>query len=849
MNFLRSKRGKVAAVLVLVLALFLIRPGADRLRNRIARSISLALGRPVDVASVSLHLLPQPGFDLQGFVVHEDPSFGAEPMLRAGDVTATLRLSSLLRGRLEIARLILTEPSLNLEQDSAGHWNLENLLERADRTPVAPTSKSKTETRPGFPYIEADQGRINFKLGQEKKPYALTDADFSIWQDSENAWGMRLRAQPVRTDFDLSDTGTVRVSGSWQRAPTLRQTPVQFSLQWERAQLGQVTKLAYGRDLGWRGTIAVSVTLTGTPADLAITTSDSVDDFRRYDLPERDALRLAAQCSAHYSSVEHTVPSLSCQTSVGGGFLRLDGSIAGVPGSRTYDLALLAQDVPMQALVALAKHAKKDIPEDLIATGTLDAAFKFRRRNQAHQSLVAWTGGGQTRGFAIGSALAKTELTLDQIPFSVSLGTALGQDASGQQSGQWPAMTQFATVPHVEIGPFNLALGRPAPAVVRAWLSGTDYGLQIVGDTQIRRLLQVARAVGLPALQPAADGMAKVDLQIAGPWSAFTAAKAVGSAQLQSVHAEIRGLNEPLEIASANLVLAPDEVGVKNVTASVAGSTWRGSLELPRQCSGTVACPIRFDLHADTIATDDLSELLNPHPRNRPWYRFLSAAPELRSPYLLTLRASGRISANRVTVHKLVASRVSANVDLENGAVQFSGLRGEVLGGKHVGDWKADFTGKAPEYSGSGFLQRIALGQLAQTMQDGWITGTGTATYQASASGLTAAELISSAKATLQVEAFAGTLPHIVLAGGAAPLSMRSFTGRFLLRDRKFEIQEGKLDTADGIYQVSGTASLMRTLDLNLMRAGARGFSIIGPLTGPRVAEASTPQTRAALKP
>ena len=194
----------------------------------------------MDVAAVKLRLLPQPGFDLQNFVVHEDPAFGAEPLLRSSEVTASLRITSLLRGRIEIARLSLTEPSLNLVRNAAGHWNLENLIERAAKVPVAPTSKAKTERRPGFPYIEADRGRINFKFGPEKKPYALTDADFALWQDSENAWGMRLKAQPVRTDFNLSDTGTLTVDGSWQRAATLRDTPLQFTLQWDRGQLGQV---------------------------------------------------------------------------------------------------------------------------------------------------------------------------------------------------------------------------------------------------------------------------------------------------------------------------------------------------------------------------------------------------------------------------------------------------------------------------------------------------------------------------------------------------------------------------------------------------------------------------------
>src|SRR5258708_37678878 len=116
---------------------------------RIVASISLLLGRQVDVGSVTLRLLPRPGFELESFVVYDDPAFGAEPVLRSSDVVALVRVSSLLRGRLEIARLSLTEPSLNLVRNSDGRWNLENLLERAAKTPVAPTTKARNEVRPG----------------------------------------------------------------------------------------------------------------------------------------------------------------------------------------------------------------------------------------------------------------------------------------------------------------------------------------------------------------------------------------------------------------------------------------------------------------------------------------------------------------------------------------------------------------------------------------------------------------------------------------------------------------------------------------------------------------------------
>ncbi len=258
MKFWRSRRGAIIVLVVLLLVLFLVRPGVNRLRARIVQSISLALGRPVEVSWVKLRIFPRPGFDLENFVVHDDPGFSAEPMLQARNVTAFLRITSLLRGRIDIARLSLTEPSINLVRNAQGRWNLEDLLERASHTAIAPTGKARSEKRPGFPYIESDSGRINLKIGSEKTPYALTDADFAFWQDSENSWGMRLKATPVRTDFNLTDTGNLRVEGSWQRAASLRDTPVHFALRWQQGQLGQASKLIYGADKGWRGAIKVS---------------------------------------------------------------------------------------------------------------------------------------------------------------------------------------------------------------------------------------------------------------------------------------------------------------------------------------------------------------------------------------------------------------------------------------------------------------------------------------------------------------------------------------------------------------------------------------------------------------
>jgi AsmA protein len=310
------------------------------LKQRIAGSIAMALQRQVEIGNVHIRLLPQPGFDLENFVVHDDPAFSAEPVLRAQEVTAFLRLSSLLRGHLEISRLSLTEPSLNLTRNGEGRWNIENLLERTAKTAVAPTSKARSESRPAFPYIEADRGRINFKSGPEKKPFALADADYAFWQDSENAWGMRLRARPIRSDLNLSDTGQFRVNGTWQRAETLRGTPLEFNLSWQDAQLGQLTKLLSGQDKGWRGGVRVSAALTGTPADLAVDGDASLEDFRRYDIAGEALSPVRTHCAAHYSTVDRGFHQILCQTPMGDGFITVRGEVVNLPGPRNYDLGL-----------------------------------------------------------------------------------------------------------------------------------------------------------------------------------------------------------------------------------------------------------------------------------------------------------------------------------------------------------------------------------------------------------------------------------------------------------------------------------------------------------------------------
>ncbi len=836
--FLSRRRVAVAAVLI-VLLLFFLRPGGSRLKSRIVLSISAGVGRPVDLGAVHLRLLPRPGFDLENLVVYDDPAFGAEPMLRANEVTADLRLTSLMRGRLEIARLDLTDPSLNLVHGSNGRWNVEALLERTAHTPLAPTAKAKSEPRPGFPYIAATGARINFKNGPEKKPYALTNADFSLWQDSENAWGVRLKAQPFRTDLNLNDTGTLQVTGTWQRAAALRDTPLEFSMEWNRAQLGQLTKFVTGSDQGWRGNVLLDMTLSGTPAKLQVASNAAIQDFRRYDIASGSPLRLAAHCDGIYSSIDQTFHETLCSAPVGSGLISLKGDV-GLLGSGNYGLVLTAESLPVAAAVALVQRAKKNLPDDLTASGTVSGNFAMERADGGGQARLE--GRGEVSELRLSSAVNKAEIGPETIPFALISGDSPSL-AAKRTTVKAASVIRIPNGAHMEFGAPNA--GHAVSPAVRGWVNRDGYSFSINGETEIGRALRVARMFGVPAVQAATEGSAQIDLQVSGVWggpgngtaSGFPGAQVTGTAALRNVRVGVRGAGAPVEIASADLRFSPDELRVEKLNAKAAETSWTGSLAMPRGCGTPGRCEVHFDLSAKEIHLTDVNDWVNPRPKDRPWYHVLQPNAQAGIPFLASVRAAGRLTAELVVTPNFEAAHASANVSLDGAQVKVSEINAEVLGGTYHGEWQGDFSAKPAVCIGSGSLTGISLERLADSMKDPWIAGTATASYEGK--GACPADFWTVADGTLQFDVTDASLRHVSLAEDAGPLRVARFSGKARLQAGEIEIKDARIDSASGKFLVNGTASLKRMLDLKLTRistaAAAPAYAIKGPLSGPQV--------------
>jgi len=912
LKFLSSGRG-VAAFAALVLILFLFRPGVYRLRTRISTSIGNALGRRVTIDDVHLRLLPRPGFDLEGLVIYDDAEFSAEPMIRADEVSAAIRFRSLFRGRLEIATLSANEPSINLVRNDRGRWNLASLLQRNAQIPAAPTEQV-TSARPVFPYLEASNARVNFKLGQTKKSYALMDADVALWQASENSWAARIKAEPVRTDFNLTDTGLVQINASWQRASNLRQTPLEITVHWQNGQLGQITQLLTGRDRGWRGGVDVSAKLSGTPEELRVESQVAVNDFRRYDIVDTEYLRLATACSGRYNAVESFIDDLLCESPVNGGMLRLHGGADLGHLPQAYNFALEAEKVPLTSVVRLLRHAKRQIPGDLTASGLLNA--EFRARSQAKSGLESaingmldfpplWSGTGSATNVTLSSNAGKDEITLGTIPLTLISRSRVAGRTTTREPAQ-PKNLEPAE-PYLQIGPFAVAINKSAPLNAGGRISGAGYLFSLRGDAELKDLFRLEHVLGLTVAHPAAEGSARLDVSISGPWQRFAPPSTLGTAQLRNVRAEMYGLNTPIEIGSATISLSSDLVSLQKISARTGGTHWSGGVTALRHCVPPVvpgeapgavpgevrkptamaapgvlpACSFQFDLTADQLSSGDIAEWFTRHPAKRPWYRILtsdidsssgsnsssssdsSSNNRLDFSPLLALQAHGTLHVDRFKLKKLVTSKIVTEVDVDRGKITLSGLHAQLLQGTHVGNWVLDVLpreassrepssdeaeksdGVSPaiprlHFHGSGALQNISLEQLDALMDDAWTTGTwitGTAdgNFDLNGSANNFRELPARSDGKLHFVMRDGSLPHIEIPGAPAPLPVHRFNGDLNLRKGVWKLSDGRMESHDGFYQVSGTASAGGIFDFILRRGDEQSWALTGTLANPQV--------------
>jgi len=819
---LRSKRTRIYLAIAIVIALgFLVPPSINlnRFRAKLSESLSRSLGRQVSVQDVRLRLLPLPGFTFRQLRISDD-EFSAEPILQTGDENgvATLRISSLWRGRLEIASVSLTQASLNLVRDASGHWNMERLVNRAAQVPSAPTAKKKPEWRPRFPYIEITESRINFKFGPEKKPFALSDAQFAIWLAAENRWNVRLKAIPLRTDESVTDTGTIRISGSFDRASEFAKTPFHFQFTWEQPEVNAIAQIVRGHDPGWRGAVDLNAELKGTPADFTARLNVDIEEFRRYDIARSTPFNLHVNCEQRFrSSVLETSAKdqldFNCKAPLGSGVLNAQGELHPLGKAPEYSVRLVASEVPLASLVRMALHAKSTLPSDLNADGILDGSWTIEG---SAGSPAIWNG---------------TLTAANAVLRSHGLDHALIFPRTVVVNFE-PAQNTSLRVRHTEVTiPYSRALLQPVAldlggdATVSAAIDANGYSVELNGDVNWQRLIQVAQSVGLRPPSVDLRGSGEIDARYSGEWRHFASPTVSAQAQIRTATVALRGFSEPMHVKGGTFTFDGDSFAANGLQASFPHAKVElvASVSGSRKCERYLACNLNFILQADQLREASLREVLSV-PSSGMSLPFFSSGREFEAKWLLEIPSSGTISVQHLSLAKLHAGSASAQLEVAHGKLLVRRWTADVFGGKSSGEWAFDFSGKAPAITAEGSLRHVHADELEDERSEGRPSGYVDVNYRLSMSGDNADALTSSLAGSGNFSWHNGSIQTSAAdQPDSSVLSFAVWSGQFALGKQRVTFESTKMVSPSGMREVSGEIALTRELNLKLVKSQGAG--------------------------
>jgi hypothetical protein len=521
-----------------------------------------------------------------------------------------------------------------------------------------------------------------------------------------------------------------------------------------------------------------------------------------------------------------------CQFPLEGGLVSVKGTMRGLRHPR-YDLAITAESLGANALLNLARRAKRDLPEDLTARGIISASFHARRMTEAPSQ---WIGNLVVNGLVVHSAVLGKDLTV------IKAVAMANTEEVREPRHRGHSATIEAPVRALVVRSFDLPLGADTPATVEGQLDDERFDLHVKGEATLERLQQFARAIGVGVPKILLTGPAAIDLVIGGKWTAFESPEVTGTAQLKNARAEVPGLSVPVTISSAYVDLHHNRLTLRNASATVGKVTLSGSANFPRSCEDESLCKSSFDLSTDELNPNQWNAVLNPHLKKRPWYRLLGTGEEEHN-LIANLHSTGRLTSRRLTLGTAAGIGFETGFSISDGVLRLNNTRADLLGGTVSGDWKIDFNGSEPKYESTGIVAKVQLERLGTLLNAPLGTGVLGLKYKLKMAGWDTATLAKSAVADTEFTWSGGTLR--ISPDGKTPWRVLTGEGNAGLDKVGWTISGSKWNTPTGIYRLSGTTSRDLALALEFTQANGAVWKVAGTLLKPQPGTPAPPPTQA----
>jgi AsmA family/AsmA-like C-terminal region len=824
-NYVKIVAGVVALLIAAQVGVFLV-ARSHRMHGYLIAQLERAFGRPVEVSHFSAQILPVPEVDADEITIGEDPAFGHEYFLRAEHMTASLRWIGLLRGHFEFGTMSLTRPSLILVRNAQGRWNLEDWLPPVNARPgnagIPYGPQQLAETTNHLQKIEFDEGRVNFKYGEEKRPFAFTGVSGSVEQVSQGRWQLRMEAQPWRSGVTLQSTGILQVRGD-VAGTSARLQPAQLQLHWGKVSIADLFRLATGNDPGVRGEFA----LDGNASVGKGNSSDSAAGPWQFDLHAR-AIQIHRWDLTERTDNPRVNLNLKGSWNLVAGTGRAEEMTIELPGSRLQGSAELQIAEPLtwgarieragvQASDVLAWYrafqpavAEEVAMDDYFAGETTLHGWPL----QWEETRIASAGGslklpgfpspiriGEVRGGMRGEKF-------NVEPVRLTLGPPAKEAASASKT------EKPATKAKTAMGTANVADLR----LVQDF--GTGHGdLRIEGRLEeVQNVFKATGALGHTlnhGWELSGGAGAAMDLS----WErGFQAREWNGTVDLKKAQLQVAGLNQPLNLDEVSVEWKDGQRAATIARAGAFGATWWGGIQEAAAKNALGGSDWGFHLHADRLDATELDRWFGPRARPNWLQRLLTSLLEKNntgakpSELLRRISAEGQLTADRVTIEKVRLEKVKANLAFHDLHLEVSGAEAQWAGGVVQGGMKAVFS-TSPSYTVAVAFDGVNLALLpwAERWIERW-AGTAKGMLQLTTKGVGREELLSGLQGNGELKLkgveFRGWDVSASLEAGAPRLGQsrwKSGAGEFEVKDRALRFDGIRLEGLKGQMDFAGT--------------------------------------------
>jgi uncharacterized protein involved in outer membrane biogenesis len=862
-----SNRLRLRRLALVLAALFAARGGAALLlltrgvHGALRARLERAFGRPVQVGRFDVSVWSGPRLVAHYVTVADDPRFGYEFLLRADQLSAAPDWRALLRGRLVFSSFSFDRPSLNLVRAADGRWNLvawaaalQNFAAASGAQSAFPVSAAGRVNG-----IVVSNGRINFKRGAEKLPFALVGVSGRLSPSPDGRWSIAFDALPLRAGVTLQDAGTLRFSGllspAADSAPVVGAAtaapPAEFSLEWRSVSLSDALRLFFGVDFGVRGSLQASLTGQGprpahaTDATPSLLSGNSAGATRAAADLSAPAWRFSAKmrvADVHRWDLplQPDPPALNVSLDAAASSDRRDWEV------REILLEARRSNVRGSASLRLGDDARASLR---VVSGSihLDDLLGWYRAFHPGVRPGTWVDG-----------YLGADVELRGWPVSIVHATLATTGARLIVAGETSSLEIRRAV--VEAGPTGVRLGETKFAVGNAdsgvtftarayWMPGIPFEAGLAGSTaHLAELSTAIAALGIsPTAHPLrAEGSATVQLKwkgVARPWRVSTS----GSLALQDVALSGGLLRSGIDVGQARLDFLPGQRRVQMAATKAFGSVWSGSFR-----ATTLAGPWDFALSADRLNPPALVRGFSSEPpedsgllsRILPAQAAATLARE--EPYWPAwLSGEGTLSAGSLAVGRLEFERLKGRLRIGERGIALEGAEAAAYGGRVRGDVRADF-GEQPRYAVRADFDGVNLASLAALAISArqCCAGTAAGRLELDAAGWNRDALLASLAGTGRAQVRSGALLTFDLAATlqAATLrpgrtAVREASGEFIFSRGRVLFDRLSLDLPAGAVEGQGSASYRGELDLACSsHAGvSNGVRITGTLAAPQV--------------